>query len=419
MKIRVNGTFWLSIAFFILTIQNSQVFIDWNIDEISEYVGLLILLVGCTISVYRMNVGLRRQLLMLFFACVILLCAGLIRQELATSKIIYLCISYILLAYIAIFPNAFLSSQEVYKKMAKAVLVAVVISTILALCTGTGVTTTAHEGILSNYGFNGGMEHKNYYAYSMLGCYILYDLDKTISSRNGKGVLFLTFILMALSNSRSVFVVFLVYYIVSNYKKWKIQGHGKRISLFLTVMLIVLIGVPAYKYMISHSQTFSFRLNGLTNYMNYLNGDWNRIIFGNASIAFADTGRTYSQNIRSVIGWDGSVELVVLNVMIKSGLLGIIAFAFFFVNSFCKIKKMQWKTIESRTYAVFFSFVVSALVEGYVGNLNLMYSPLCYIFLATFPYLQEGGYCPLKNKAMYQSTYFRKTHGFRIGEYNK
>lgn len=406
MKVKLSKNSLLPIAFFVLTIQNSSVLIAMSISRAIEYIGLALLLFGGISSVIESYGKQRRQWTKLFLLCVVLMCIGLLRQDLKGSRILYLCISYVLLAFVAIFPNDFLSSPKIYREIAKAVLMATIVATILCLVNDYSVLTGASEGIIVNYGFNGGMEHRNYYAYSMLGCFILYDLDKTIFRKRKKGMLILSFILMVISNSRGCLIIFAVYYVFANYRMWTIQGIGKKVTRLLIVIVMVLIGIPAYQLVVSNSETFSFRVNGLNNYINYVTGDWEHIVFGNAAMAFAETGMTYDQNIRSVIGWNGSVELVVLNIMIKSGLIGLVAFVLIFINFFRKIRRMKWDTIEARTYAIYFSFLVSALVEAYVGTLNLMYSPLCYMLLATLPYMQAEGSLPFKRKLKIKSMYY-------------
>lgn len=391
MKIKLHKNSLLSIAFFFLTIQNCSVLIALNLSDIIRYIGIALLLFGGLGFLIGIPGRQRRDLLILFLVCILFMCIGFFKQNFNIARILYYCISYVLLAFLAIFPNTFLSSNEIYRKIGNAVLMAIFAATILSLLNGYSIITSASEGILVNFGFNGGMEHRNYYAYSILGCFILFDLDKIVFGKRKNGMHILLIILMVISNSRSVLVVFTVYYIIANYRIWKIQGVGRKTILFFIVFAMIMVGIPVYQFIISKSETFSFRINGLNNYIKYITGDWEHIIFGNAALAYADTGMTYDQNIRSVIGWDGSVELVLLNILIKSGVFGLIAFVFLFINDLRRIRPMRWRIIQARTYAIFFSFLVSALVESYVGNLNLMYSPLCYMLLASLPYTQADG----------------------------
>lgn len=394
MRVRISNNYWVIIAFFFLTIQNSKFFIANEFSDLIEYAGLGILLVGCTKLIWGNKDKECRKRKILFLVCSVLMNFGLLFQDLPINKIVYLCTSITILAYISIFPNGFLKSEKDFRAIANAILLGIGVSTLLALVTGMGVVTGASEGFIFSYGFDGGLEHRNFYAYALLGVLILYNLSEKLSNSNRRYPIIIIFILLIISNSRSSYIVVLLYSFFTNYRKIRIQRMSKKEILYLFIILLIIFGIPTYRFLTQHSETFFFRVNGLRNYFKYIGNDWNQILLGNADIAFANTGMSYDENIRSVIGWDGSVELVFLNIMIKSGLIGFIGYVLIFVDYFKKIKNTKVKAIQPILYGVLVSFIVSAFVESYVTNINLVYSPLCYTLLATLPQIE------LQNKTL-------------------
>ena len=63
-------------------------------------------------------------------------------------------------------------------------------------------------------------------------------------------------------------------------------------------------------------------MRGFQNLLDYMLDDSKRLMFGISDIAYADNGNTYVNNIRSFLGWEASVEMAHVNILIKNGLLG-------------------------------------------------------------------------------------------------
>jgi hypothetical protein len=228
----------------------------------------------------------------------------------------------------------------------------------------------------------------------MLAVLILLDLYKAFTKKNALTLKGMAFVLMVLSNTRSVWIVLAVYLYISNYRTFKAGKISKRINLAILIILLVVVGIPTYKMLINHSYNFQFRFNGLTNYVNYVRGDSFHIWYGNAELAFKNS--SYADNIRSVTGWDGSVELVLLNILIKNGLVGVIGYILMFIYIFRQLRIANNIEATDILYGVYVSFLVSALVECFLATLTFPFAPVVYTLLATVPKIEvqskdEGG----------------------------
>ena len=72
------------------------------------------------------------------------------------------------------------------------------------------------------------------------------------------------------------------------------------------------------KNILINIDTYAFRMRGFENLLNYLLSDFRRFIFGMSDIAYANNNRTYVYNIRNFLGWESSVEMAYVNILINS-----------------------------------------------------------------------------------------------------
>ena len=63
-------------------------------------------------------------------------------------------------------------------------------------------------------------------------------------------------------------------------------------------------------------------MRGLSNLVDYLLQDSRNLFFGVSDIAYANTGFSYTTNMRQFLGWQSSVEMAYVNILIKNGLIG-------------------------------------------------------------------------------------------------
>ena len=154
------------------------------------------------------------------------------------------------------------------------------------------------------------------------------------------------------------------------------------VTLFLVCVFLVLAGVPALQIMRNKSETFHFRFNGLYNYLHMFSDNMKYMLFGNLKIAYGNSNMSYDENIRSIIGWDGSTELVIFNVLIKNGLIGFIGYFLIFRNYVKTSLKLHNEKLKIIAFAIIICFIISSFVESYVANINHLFTVFIYLLLA-------------------------------------
>lgn len=386
MKIKIKKELPLCIALFLITMSWSNYIIDLGLSTSFEYIGLFLILIGIYM---RKDILKYRKLI--YYMCFVLLffSIGLFRQDLLITKKISLFLSMFLLASIAIVPCKYIRTLESLHGMSKAVMSAIICSTVLALLSGQGITMSATEGLFVRFGFDAGMEHRNYCAYMLLCVFIIEYIMYSLNFRyKDKKWLYIIGSLLLMTNSRSSWIILVIFLIIVNVEKIRVSNKKGTIILAIMLFFMIVVGIPAFQFLRTHSETFFFRLNGLSNYLATYNGNWEVLIYGNAEMAYRDSGYTYDENIRSVIGWDGSTELVILNILIKNGLIGFIGYFLIFRKYIQKIRKIEYQKYSLIAYGVVISFAISALVESYVANINHLYTIFTYLILCNLEFIK-------------------------------
>ena len=373
----------LGIAFFLLTIQNSQVAINYGYQKILEYLGLAIILISILIKIMSMNLESLKNNFKVFFIVLFLMSIGILFQNLVISKKVYLIISLAILCAIAIFPSALFEAVENFKYIAYAILSGTLFTCALAIVTEVPLFTGSTEGFL-DYGFNAGTEHRNYFAYTILAAFIALDLTASRSFID-KLLMIISIVLILISVSRSALVVLVLYLVIKNYKFFKIDSNSNGIKFSTLIVLMIICGIFFLVFIAPLSETYSFRLNGVKNYFEYYKNDLFHLFFGIAEVAFCDNEYDYIYNVQNVIGWDGSVEIVFLNIMIKSGILGLIGYVILFCYLANKQKYISNQRIKLMIKVIFVTFIISAFVESFLANINYLYGVFCYCCLSNLP----------------------------------
>lgn len=385
---KLNKRSVLYIAFFFLTLQDSKALVNLGYGRIVQYIGLFLLLIGCATG-FMENRSDRKSRFFIYILTLAVTNIGLFYQKLEVNTKFSLFISMVLLVTIAVFPNGLIKRDIDFKRIAVSILSASMVSFLLALVFGVDITSIASEGLLLSVGFNAGSQNKNYFAYSMLAVIILLDMYRVNNPNKAKELKCFAILLLLLANSRSAIIVWIVYLYFSNLQLLKLKGYFKQITVFIFFLVVVLAGQPVFTYLVHNSQNFSFRINGLYNYLNYVADDWFHIIFGYAEMAFRNE-YTYAVNVRSTIGWDGSVEFAFLNVMLKNGLIGLVGYIFMFVFLHHKIKEMKPCKEKDNVLGVFWAFLLSSLVESFIVQLAFVFSPVMYSIIAFIPWQQQS-----------------------------
>lgn len=383
MKINIESNrVFLFISMFLITLSNSSYLENIGYDSIVRYAGLGIVLYGIFSKTLKHLIKYKRDLLF-FLLILFLFCFGIFEQNLPLSKMVYLAVSMVILASIAILPCGFLRKYSDFRVIGLGIFCGIVFNCFLAIITGMPVTTKASEGILVNLGINAGFVHRNYFSYTVIASFIAVYINYKFGSRNDKDKILMAFevVLLLLTNSRSSYMIFLIFIFIASFNRIRASKYYKVIARGIVAVTACILAVTIYKFITTYSETFFFRTNGLNNYLKVYGNDWYHLLFGNAEMAFRDTGMGYDENIKSVIGWNGSTELVLLNVLIKNGLLGLAGYFFIFIRYTKKLKKEKNPNINKLIMALIVSFAVSAFVESYVANINYVYTVAIYLII--------------------------------------
>lgn len=191
---------------------------------------------------------------------------------------------------------------------------------------------------------------------------------------------FIEIILLVLSNSRGGYILFITFLLVVNFDKLKLIKKNQRLPLMIVVLLITALGTLYFytKYVLT-SGSYDIRLQGLENYIQRYSNDNFHLWYGNAEMAFRDSGLSYEENVRSIVGWNGTTELSILSILIKNGILGLIGYIIIFtlkILDCISLRQSKEKIFMISTIVV---LLTSALLENYIVNIQITFGVFCYI----------------------------------------
>lgn len=382
----------LFLSFFLLALGNSTYFISVGINRFVEYAGLLVLLLAIAENyLFHLSRSLQEKVAVRAILLTILFCLGLAVQELRLLKKLELIVSMLIIVFLMVVSERYIRSFVHIRWASLGILAGCAGCTVIALLTGTGVATVALEG-LGGFGFNAGMEHKNFFAYavfaSFTGQYLYWQQNR--KNKLDIAILVLQLLLMIVSNSRSVYIVLVVFFAAVNAERLlslaktlleKIPEKIRKKCLIVGGIVGAVAVIAAVIVVLPKSETYMYRIRGLTNFFKAYSTDAFHMIFGAADMAFGNPEVSYSDNVRATIGWDGSVEMALLNMLIKNGILGVIGYVAVLsrpVATIMKSKSWDWRIMLLLVIA---PMLVSTLAETFVTNVHLVYGPYCYVVL--------------------------------------
>lgn len=100
----------------------------------------------------------------------------------------------------------------------------------------------------------------------------------------------------------------------------KLKASQRGIFVFVVSIVGVIGAALVYSFIISDSGSYMIRMKGFITYIELYKADFFHMWYGNAEMAWKDGN--YVNNVRAVIGWDGTVELSFLSILVKNGILG-------------------------------------------------------------------------------------------------
>lgn len=388
MKIRINEhAVLIYITIVIITLSESVFFNNRGLNNTLEYLGYFLLLSSILLSFIKESNNLNKKRDACSFLLVLILSGiGLWFQNVSITRFFVLQFTIFAIAIISVLSSNYMSSLRIIRGSAYALLVGIALAILLGLVSGDGIWDQINTGagiFGIPLGFNGGMVFKNYFSADILIIYIclsIYERCEEYKSVD-KVVQFFCAFFCVLSNSRGGLVLLAIYCIALNYSiVFRIKK--KYIKIFILCVMIIgfALFVKFYNNILDSFGTYAYRFRGLINYLNYYEGDGFHMFFGNAE-SFYDKDVSYVMAVRSTTGFDGSLEMSWLNILIKSGLLGIAAYVIIFFRLFKIAVRATNQKISTCMIALTLTCLVSSLVEAYIQSIHCVFGVMCYLII--------------------------------------
>lgn len=383
MKIKINRINLLYLAVVIITVSNCQYFINKGIDNYISYVGYAIILYDI---IKHFHIKKNKGRVLEFIIVSILFSVGILAQTMDKGTKLTLVISMLLISMIGLLSVGLIRSFDELRHISNSILVGIFIALIISIVTGTEVVSTIEEGIVP-YGFTGGLGHKNNFGLNLLGAftgiYLYYHFEK--KKKTDGLILLLTLLLIIASHARVAWLLLALFFLF-------MQGDAilKKLKKYYKILVPLLgffiIGIFAFvmHYLNTHSSTVAIRNAGLTNWLNYTKGDTFHLLFGNAALAWANTGLGYVLNVRSVVGWDGTLEMGFLGILIKNGIIGLIGYIIMFASYYIRANHLVKKNFRIIAYTIISLSVFSLFTESFMINTIVIYGTFNYLMINVF-----------------------------------
>lgn len=396
MKINKNNLY-LFITIFILTFSHCVAYVGTTKESLLENLGYVLLLGGILYSYYRSSLSYRiKNTFIMVVILVILMVPGIMLQNLPVKRKVTIIFTVLAIIIVSVMSEKFLSDFRKFRVMAYACLFGVIFSTLISVVHGVPVVRNTSEPMFGMiYYFNGGIRDKNV-ATMMIAIFMslyIYSREMKKTRDIDRFVMIVSLAVLFLANSRGAWIEFAVFLIVLNLKQIGriIKAHRGIVVLVLVLILIPVI-IYLYNEYIMKSATYLYRYRGLTNYLAMFREDKFHMIFGNAELAYG-SGLDYATAVRSVTGWNGTIENAWLNILIKSGVLGIIAYVILFARAIvtaCRCRILWYKTIY---LAITATLLVSSFVAIYIQTIHGLFGIYCYLLMAYYSGLiRENNY---------------------------
>lgn len=392
---KTNYVFILSI---LLVLENSLFFIKFNTNIYIEILSCLMLEFGVLFSFFKENKTNIKNKISL--ACIILfmMIIGILLQKMDLMIKCKQVFVAVILVTIILLSKKFLNNSKYIKVFSYGIIFGLFIATFLSLISNINVTEISSEGLL-NYGFNGGLQYKNYFATtalaSLMGLLINYRYFKRslidvilviilcififLSSSRGAYLLLVIFVLIIYADTILRFVKGILTRIKTNKIYYRI--------LCIIFTVVISLGFIFFFYYLMHSRNYMYRVRGIQNYLNYYRNDYFHLVFGNSEMAFSNPNLSYVENIRQTIqGYNGSYEMGFINILVKNGFIGIIAYMLMYYylikNALQNAKsKIYSKKLNYISISILILLLISSFVEAYICSVHTLFGIYCYLLI--------------------------------------
>lgn len=369
------------LGFFLITIGNGK-YLGTKHGDLIEYVGIAVLLFLCYWP-NKKNLINMKKLIKVIFLTLFLSVGSFIKGTPTKACYLIVMTSFALISF-ALMSQSILSTNRKIKLAANAIFDGAVFSALIGLFTGTlGFSIVSDESIVGIL-YMSGFQVKNYCGGIWLLLFILnyiYDIRNGLLGYKEKIVLLILFLLIIFSGSKGAFLLCLIWILMINLERiLKIRKRQKRLFFFLVGIVACLMGLYVYNNILINVDTYAYRMRGLSSLLDYMLKDPRNLIFGISDIAYANSGVDYTTNIRRFLGWQSSVEMAYVNILIKNGLIGFISYIFIFgkILSDCKFCPSIDKKIINSLIVI---LLVSGLVETYAASIHYVVGPVIYCLI--------------------------------------
>lgn len=371
-RIKVDSVMSIALPFFLLTISGSHHFVDAGQQNIVEALGYTSLIASVINGMIRKKTCASRDWAFALVIIVLLLPSFLLEELVLYRKASFLLATAVLVCT-AVFSRGLIFDRDEITLAVFGIILGVIVSFMLSIYDGSAV------GALGN--FDGGVLYKNYFAGDML-CILLGAASLSAhESRMTVGRLFIVCTALAMvlaSGSKGAMLLVGVFALVMLLQAF--YSMNSRTERMLIALLAIGISIPLLLFFLnwtSDVETYQYRVRGLQNYLAYVNGDVKHVAIGNSALLYS--GRAgYAMYFRELTGWNGSIEFAWLNVLMKHGLLGVVAYFAIFVRLFLLAK--QCHGAKGRyAIAILLTLLLSSFVESYMETMHSVVGPFCFM----------------------------------------
>ncbi len=372
----------------LLTLSSCKAVIGTKMESALLYVGYLFLLGGIYISYLRLNRKYRKRFIDKFVLILtVLFSVGILAQNLTIKRKLILLFTMLAILMTSTMAENFIKNYRNIRSMAYGCIWGVITSMIICLACGEPLWGEAVEGTLGIYWFfNGGIRDKNIATIMLAMIISLYIYDKHYGEfrQLDRVMIVIGFLFILLSNSRGAWIHTFVFFVMMNCEKLYIIRKNQR-KLFAVCITIagLIMAYFLFNKVILQSSTYLFRYRGLTNYLSMFGSDGYHMWLGNAEIAY-DKDLDYVNTIRSITGWNGSLEIAWLNILIKNGLLGVIGFIIIFFRFFNVALKSDNVLNQAFCISLTVMLIVTSLVATYIQTVHSLFGIYCYLLISFF-----------------------------------
>ncbi|MCI9437685.1 MAG: hypothetical protein HFH85_11035 [Lachnospiraceae bacterium] len=385
MKVYLNKNNAVFLSIFVVTLSESLFIINRGLGGFFEYIGYGILLLSVLAEFCKKtNHKEFRRKVIVFILLSLLMSCGFLIQDLTIRRKFVLSFTVFAICIVSTLSEKYLNSFRLIRRASYAILYAVLAATILGTVGGEKIIGDS-EGLFGfTFAFCGGIKFKNYFAADMLavfmGIYFSYRYGE--KRKIDKYLLYLSSFLIIISNSRGGWILFITFLIATRYSIIRKIKKGQR-KLLIIVAGVIGIGIFIYFFrnIAYKSGTYMYRVRGLANYIQYYQNDIFHLFFGNAETVY-DKTNTYVMTVRSIVGWDGSLEMAVLNILIKSGILGVIAYIIIYLRIGKNIITTNDWACKTGMVAVTVTMLISSLVEAYIQSVHCIFAIYGYMVIS-------------------------------------